>query len=121
MIIRTAAALAVALIPAAGFAQTGNAVASAARDVRCMLITTHMSKVVKDPKVTPLMSLASSFYLGRVDRAVPPGQLEAMMRTQAASITPANAADLAKSCAGYMIGRAEAVQRVGQSLKPTPQ
>lgn len=88
----------------------------AARDVRCMLVTTHFSKAVKDPKLTPLMSLASSFYLGRVDRAVPAAGLDRAIRAQAAAITSANAATLARDCATYMVQRAEAVQRIGQSL-----
>jgi hypothetical protein len=91
----------------------------AARDVRCMLVTTHFSKAVKDPKLTPLMSLASSFYLGRVDRAVPAADLDRAIRAQAAGITSANAVPLARDCANYMVQRAEAVQRIGQSLSQT--
>lgn len=86
------------------------------RDIRCMLVSTHYSRAAKDPKLKPLMSLASSFYLGRVDHSVPAARLEAMMRAEAQSLVGTNPAQVAKECVSYMMGRVQTVQRIGQSL-----
>ncbi len=116
MKIVVAAVLTAAFVASAASAQTSP---SGSRDVRCMLVSTHFSRTVKDPKLAPLMSLASSFYLGRVDQSVPAGRLEAMMRSEAQSLVGTNPSQVAKECVTYMVGRAQTVQRIGQSLAGT--
>lgn len=86
------------------------------QDIRCMLVTTHYSQASKDARTAPLLSLASNFYLGRVDRGVPAADLERLMRAEAQALQGTKTAAIVRGCTSYMLSRVNHVQRIGQSV-----
>lgn len=89
---------------------------SAAQDVRCLVAGNIFSKAEKDPAKRQVASVATFFYLGRVDARMSGAELKAALAAQAKSVTAQSVGPLMTSCVKSMQGKMAVLQAVSQQV-----
>lgn len=110
--LRAVSALALLATAAPALAQT------AQDDVKCLLASNLFVKAEKDAGRRQVAVLSSYYFLGRVDARVPGAQLAAMMKAQAATLTPQNAGPTMTQCAKRVQGAGVAIETIAKTLNP---
>lgn len=110
--LRPALALMLASLPIAA----GAAVAEDnARDMRCLILATHLSTSDK-PEQKTAGQMAAQYYLGRIDGRSPNVNLETLLREQASSMKPEERQSILSACGNEIMARSKQVQEIGQRV-----
>jgi len=87
-----------------------------AQDVQCLVASNIFAQAEKDAKKRQVASMATVFYLGRVDARLSGAQLKASLAEQAKAVNAQTVGGIMTSCAKSMQGKMAALQAVSQQV-----
>jgi hypothetical protein len=88
-----------------------------ARDVRCLLVSTVFANSADQPDARRVAEQTRTFFLGRLDARMTPGQIAQAFAAEKSRLAPAAVASTMNACARYMMERTAAVQSSGSTRR----